>query len=64
VPKYTRIREAVDILLEEAHELEDRADAKRDMYLRRAIDKAIEQVHEVADVLDLESPEYQITEAA
>jgi DNA-binding protein H-NS len=53
------IREAVDILLEKAHELADRADAKRDMYLRGAVDTAIEQVHKVADVL--ESVEYQLT---
>jgi hypothetical protein len=60
--KHTRIGEAVDILLEEAHELEDRAAGKRDVYLCRAVEKAILQVHEVADVL--ESLEYQLTEAA
>ena len=53
------IRGAVDILLEKAHELADRADAKRDMYLREAVDRAIEQVHKVADVL--ESLEYELT---
>jgi hypothetical protein len=61
VPECTRIsiREAVDVLLEEAHELADRADAKRDTYLRGAVDRAIQQVHKVADVL--ESLEYQLT---
>jgi hypothetical protein len=59
-PKHTRVGEAVDILLEEAHELEDRANGKRDVYLRRAVEKAILQVHEVADIL--ESLEYQLTE--
>ena len=64
IPECTRlsIRQAVDRLLEKAHELADRADAKRDMYLRRAVDKAIEQVHKVADVL--ESLEYELTKAA
>jgi hypothetical protein len=61
-PKQTRIGKAVDILLEEAHELEDRATARRDVYLCQAVGKAIVQVHEVADVL--ESLEYQLTEAA
>jgi hypothetical protein len=63
VPDCTRIsiREAVDILLAKAHELADRADAKRDMRSRRAVDKAIQQVHEVADALG--SLEYQLTEA-
>ena len=56
------LREAVDILLEEAHELEDRAACKRDVYLRRAVEKAILRVHEVADVL--ESVEYQLAETA
>jgi len=39
IPECTRlsIRQAVDRLLEKAHELADRADAKRDMYLRRAL---------------------------
>ena len=54
------IREAVNILLEKAHELADRADAKRDIYLRGAVDRAIEQVHKMADVL--ESLEYQLTD--
>ena len=61
-PKHTRIAEAVDVLLEEAHKLEDRAAAKGDVYLRRAVDKAIVQVHQIADVL--ESLEYELTEAA
>ena len=61
-PKHTRIGEAVDVLLEEAHKLEDRAAAKGDVYLRRAVDQAIVQVHQIADVL--ESLEYQLTEAA
>jgi hypothetical protein len=56
------VRETVDILLEKALELADRADAKRDIRLRRAVDKAIQQVHEVADILG--SLEYQLTEAA
>jgi len=64
VPDCTRIStgEAVDVLLEKAHELADRADAKRDMRSRRAVDKTIQQVHEVADALG--SLEYQLTEAA
>ena len=64
VPESTRlsIREAVDILLEAAHELEDRAAAKGDKYLCRAVGNAIDQVHKVADVL--ESLKYQLTEAA
>jgi hypothetical protein len=64
VPDCTRIsiREAVDTLLERAHELADRADAKRDTYLRRSVDKAIVQIHKVADVLG--SLEYQLREAA
>jgi hypothetical protein len=57
--KHTRIEEAVDILLEEAHKLEDRAAAKGDVYLRQSVDKAIVQVHQMADVL--ESLEYQLT---
>jgi hypothetical protein len=61
-PKHTRIWEAVDVLLEEAHKLEDRAAAKRDVYLRRAVDKAIVQVHQIADIL--ESLEHELTEAA
>ena len=61
-PKHTRIGEAVDALLEEAHKLEDRAAAKGDVYLRQAVDKAIVQVHQIADVL--ESLEYELTEAA
>jgi len=63
VPDCTRIsiREAVDILLERAHELGDRADAKRDMRSSLAVGKAIQQVHEVADALG--SLEYQLTEA-
>jgi hypothetical protein len=64
VPESTRlsIREAVDILLEAAHDLEDRAAAKGDMYLCRAVGNAIDQVHKAADVL--ESLKYQLTEAA
>ena len=61
-PKDSRITKAVDVLLEEAHKLEDRAAAKGDVYLRRAVDKAIVQVHQIADVL--ESLEYELTEAA
>ena len=63
VPECTRIsiREAVDVLLKKAHELADRADAKKEICLRRAVNKAIEQVHEVANVL--ESLEDQLTEA-
>ena len=63
IPECTRlsIRQAVDRLLEKAHELADRADAKKEICLRRAADKAIEQVHEVANVL--ESLEDQLTEA-
>jgi hypothetical protein len=57
--QHTRIGEAVDILLEEAHKLEDRAAAKGDLYLRQAVDKAIVQVHQMADVL--ESLESQLT---
>jgi hypothetical protein len=60
-PKHTRIGEAIDILLEEVHDLEDRAAGKRDVCLQRAVEKAILQVHEVADVL--ESLEDQLGEA-
>jgi hypothetical protein len=61
-PKHTRIAEVVNVLLEEAHKLEDLAAAKGDVYLRRAVDKAIGQVHQIADVL--ESLEHELTEAA